>query len=127
MNFSTLYDFFFPLLGKIFGIFSFLGTVTYTEFLQIIENFWTTGVLFEFTNVITGAAESISTNVGTSILLSPFILIAQGTTELFGAILTLFNISWDAPLWFVASSYMLVLTTIFGMTSGVVRQFAFKA
>lgn len=127
MDFSMLYERIFPFVGEIFGIFSYLGTVTYSQFLNDISSFWSSGTLFEFVNVITGELSSLRTTGVSSVLLAPFILIAQGTTTLFGGILSLFQIPWDAPLWFVASSYLLVFTTIFGLTRGIVSQFAYKA
>lgn len=127
MDFSVLWDRIFPFVGQIFGIFSYLGTVSYSQFLDAISSYWVSGTLFEFTNVITGTLEVFQTTGVSTVLLAPFILIAQGTTTLFGGILSLLNIPWDAPLWFVASSYLLIFTTIFGLAKGVVSQFAFKA
>lgn len=127
IDFSMLWDNIFPFVGKIFGLFSYLGTISVDEFQFILQNFWSSNILLTFTNVITGSFEVIQTTGFSNVILAPFILIAQGSIGLFKAILSLFNISSSNPLWFVMSSYLLVFTTIFGLIKGVISQFAYKA
>lgn len=126
LDFSIFFNSILPFIGKIFGVFSYLGTVTYSEFLTVLDNYFGTGILLSFTNVITGAVETISVTGFTSALLSPLIVIAQASLHFFGLILNTLSIPYDYPLWVVLSTYLLVFSVIFGIVRGVVTQFASK-
>lgn len=119
IDFSILWNNILPFVGRIFGLVSWAGTITLGDFLSIIDRLWVPNEVIYFTNLITGAVESIGTTGFSNFFFAPFILYAQTTALVAKGVFALLNISYSTPFWVVCSVHLLFLLLFLGLLRGV--------
>lgn len=120
LDFGYFADTLLPFIGRIFGLISWLGSISLGDFLTIIDRLWVPDEVVYFTNVLTGAVESIGTTGFNNVFFSPFILYVQAfIAPLAKGVLWIIRIPYETPLWVVACTYLLFLTVVFGFIRGI--------
>lgn len=123
IDFGYFYDVLLSFIGQIFGLFSWLGSISYSDFAYVVSRLWSGGDLFQYVNVITGVVETFSISGVITVLLSPFIVSAQLTVAIFNAFLYFLGVDYSYPMWAVCSIQLFITTTFMGIVRGVVLQF----
>lgn len=123
-EFGYFYSTILPVVGRIFGLISYWGSLSLNEFIQLLTDFWIPFNFVEFTNLFTGQSEILLFNGFGNILLQGLKIATTAFTPIFKALVFAFNVDPNTPFWAVCLIYILFMSVLFAIVKGLISLLA---